>query len=216
MFVTDSFENQIITAIKKTRNANRQPDAEQTFKIMTKESVLNLTLDDVQQNLQEMQSRSKLRNTPYQGLDSYYIVQSDTGDAITSSDDILRSSCDETNIDSDIGFNVSVGTPAMVRNKTTDSLSNLSQNNHTQLVDIKAYFMSEIEGLKKEIKSLKQQVNCKDKLVAENNSEILLKSQISFLQEQNSFIKTELQQKQIVIEKLLDLQKNRFQNNCFE
>ena len=205
MFVTDSFENQIITAIKKTRNANRQPDAEQTFKIMTKESVLNLTLDDVQQNLHEMQSRSKLRNTPYQGLDSYYIVQSDTGDAITSSDDIVRSSCDETNIDSDIGFNVSVGTPAMVRNKTTDSLSNLSQNNHTQLVDIKAYFMSEIDGLKKEIKSLKQHVNCKGKLVAENNSEILLKSQISFLQEQNSFIKTELQQKQIVIEKLLDL-----------
>ena len=76
--------------------------------------------------------------------------------------------------------------------------------------------MIEIDGLKKEIKSLKQQVNCKDKLVAENDSEILLKSQISFLQEQNSFTKTELQQKQIVIEKLLDLQKNRFQNNCFE
>ena len=163
-----------------------------------------------------MQSTSKLRNTPYQGMDSYYIVQSDTGDAITSSDDILRTFCDETDIDCDIGFNVSVGTPTMVKNKTADSLSNLSQNNHTQLVDIKAYFMSEIEGLKKEIKSLKQQVNCKDKLVAENNSEILLRSQISFLQEQNSFIKTELQQKQIIIEKLLYLQKNRFQNNCFE
>ena len=115
-----------------------------------------------------------------------------------------------------IGFNVSQGTPTTVRNKIADSLSNLSQNNHTQLVDIKAYFVSEIDGLKKEIKSLKQQVNCKDNLVAKNNSEILLKSQISFLQEQNSFIKTELQQKQIVIEKLLDLQKNRFQNNCFE
>ena len=44
----------------------------------------------------------------------------------------------------------------------------------------------------------------------------MLKSRISFLQEQNSFNKTELQQKQIVIEKLLDLQKNRFQNNCYE
>ena len=122
-------------------------------------------------------------------MDSYYIVQSDTGDAITSSDDILRSSCDETDIDCDIGFNVSVETPAMVRNKTTDSLTNLSQNNHTQLVDIMAYFMSEIEGLKKEIKSLKQQVTCKDKLVVENNSEILLKSQISFLQEHFYFYK---------------------------
>ena len=105
-----------------------------------------------------------------------------------------------------IGFNVSQGTPTTIRTKIPDSLSNLSQNNHTQLVDIKAYFLSEIDGLKKEIKSLKQQVNCKDKLVGKNNSEILLKSQISVLQEQNSFIKTELQQKQIVIEKLLDLQ----------
>ena len=212
----DSFENQIISAVKKIRNAYRRPDAEKIFKTITKEPASNLTLDDVQQRLIEMQSTSKLRYTPHQGLDSYYIVQSDTGDAITSSDDILRTFCDETDIDCDIGFNVSVGTPTMVRNKTADSLSNLSQNNHTQLVDIKAYFMSEIDGLKKDIKSLKQQVNCKGKLVAENNSEILLKSQISFLQEQNSFIKTELQQKQIVIEKLLDLQKNRFQNNCFE
>ena len=55
----------------------------------------------------------------------------------------------------DIGLNVSVGTPTMVRNRTADSLSDLSQNNHIQLVDIKAYFMNEIEELRKEIKSPK-------------------------------------------------------------
>ena len=81
---------------------------------------------------------------------------------------------------------------------------------------MRSNILGEIDGLKKEVKSPKQQVNCKDKLVAENNSEILLKSQISFLQEQNSFIKTGLQQNQIVIEKLLQLKKNRLQNNCFE
>ena len=43
----------------------------------------------------------------------------------------------------------------MVRNRTADSLSDLSQNNHIQLVDIKAYFMNEIEELRKEIKSPK-------------------------------------------------------------
>ena len=177
----DSFENQIISAIKKIRNAYTRPDAEKIFKTITKESASNLTLDDVQQKLNEMQSTSKLRNTPYHGLD-YYIVQSDTGDAITSSNDTLRTFCDETDIDCDIGFHVSVETPTMVRNKTGDSLSNLSQNNHTQLVDIKAYFMSKIEDLKKEIKTLKQQVNCKAKLVAGNNSEILLKSQTLILQ----------------------------------
>ena len=216
LFVMDSFENQIITAIKKIRNANRRPDAEKIFKTITKESASNLTLDDVLQKLNEIQSSSTLRNAPYQGLDSYYIVQSDTDDANTSGKDILRSFCGETDIDCDIGLNVSVGTPTMFRNKTADYLSDASLNNHIQLVDIKVYFMNEIDELKKEIKSLKQQVNCRDKLVVENNSEILLKSQISFLQEQNSFIKTGLQQNQIVIEKLLQLKKNRLQNNCFE
>lgn len=80
----DSFENQIITAIKKIRNGKRRPDAEKIFEAITKESASNLTLNDVQQKLQEMQSGSKLRNAPYQGLDSYYIVQSDIGDAIKS------------------------------------------------------------------------------------------------------------------------------------
>ena len=101
LFVMDSFENQIITAIKKIRNANRRPDAEKIFKTITKESASNLTLDDVQQKLNEIQSTSQLRYTPYQGLDSYYIVQSDRGDEITSSDDILRTFFDETDIDCD-------------------------------------------------------------------------------------------------------------------
>ena len=91
----DSFENQIITAVKKIRNANRRPDAEKIFKTITKESASNLTLDDIRQKLNKMQSTSKLRNTPYQGLDSYYIVQSDKGDAITSNEDILRTFCNE-------------------------------------------------------------------------------------------------------------------------
>ena len=73
-----------------------------------------------------MQSSSTLRNAPYQGLDSYYIVQSDTDDANTSGKDILRSFCDETDIDCDIGLNVSVRTPTMVRNKTADYLSDVS------------------------------------------------------------------------------------------
>ena len=73
LFVMDSFENQIISAIKKIRNANRRPDAEKIFKTITKESASNVTLDDIQQKLHEMQSSFKLRNTPHQGLDSFYI-----------------------------------------------------------------------------------------------------------------------------------------------
>ena len=52
LFATDSSENQIITAIKKIRNANRRPDAEKIFKTITKDSASNVTLDDIQQKLQ--------------------------------------------------------------------------------------------------------------------------------------------------------------------
>ena len=90
--------------------------------------------------LQDMQSGSKLINTPYRSLESSYLVERDTGDAITSSDDILGTFCHETDID----FNVLVGTTIIVRNKTADSPSDLSQNNPIQLVDIKGYFMKKI------------------------------------------------------------------------
>ena len=73
---------------------------------------------------------SKLRNTSCQGFDSYYIAQSGTGDANTSSEDILRSFWDKTDVDCDIGLNVSVGTLTMVSNKTADYLSDLPQDNH--------------------------------------------------------------------------------------
>ena len=56
LFVMYSFGNQIISTVKKIRNANRQPDAEKIFKTITKESALNLALDDVQQKLREIQN----------------------------------------------------------------------------------------------------------------------------------------------------------------
>ena len=40
------------------------------------------------------------------------------------------------------------------------------------------------------------------------------KSEISLLKDQNSFLKSELQQKQIIVEKLLDLQKDQSKINC--
>ena len=126
----DSFESQIITAIKKIRNSNKQPEAEKILKAITKDSGSKLTLDGIQQKLHNMQSSSNLRNIPYQDLDSFNIVQSDRGDVIASSDDILGTFCDKADIDSDIDLVVSVRTSAIVRNKTADSSNDLSQNNY--------------------------------------------------------------------------------------
>ena len=90
-------------------------------------------------------------------MDLYYIVKSDTGDAIASSDDILETFCDQTDIDSDINTNVSVKNFTIVRNETAGSSNDLSQNDRMQLVGIKTYFMSKIfQELKKEINGLKQ------------------------------------------------------------
>ena len=62
--------------------------------------------------LHKMQPRSKLRNTPYRSLEWQYLVQSDTDEAITSSD-ILGKFCDETDVHSDIDLNFLVGTPTI-------------------------------------------------------------------------------------------------------
>ena len=118
LFVMDSFKSQIITAVKKIRNSNRRLDAETIYKAITKDFSSNLILDGMQQKLRKMQLRFKLENKPYQSLDFYNIVQSDTGDIITSSSDILGTFCDKTDTDSDIDLIVLVRTPTIVRNKT--------------------------------------------------------------------------------------------------
>ena len=55
-FTIDSFENQIITAIKKIRNDNRQSEAEKkSLKTIIKKSASYIMFDDVQQKLPVMQ-----------------------------------------------------------------------------------------------------------------------------------------------------------------
>ena len=69
-----------------------------------------------------------------------------------------------------------------------------------QLVAIKAYFMNEIYELKREISQLKVQEKTGKCDSSESTLTVILKSQIRILQEQNSFIKSDLPQKQIIIE----------------
>ena len=74
--------------------------------------------------------------------------------------------------------------------------------------------MNEIYELKREISQLKVQEkngNCDS---SKSALTYIFKSQICILQQQNSFMKSELHQKQIIIEKLLDINKNQIKNNC--
>ena len=105
-------------------------------------------------------------------------------------------------------------TPSLNDLKNSDKTKNMSYDVDIQLVAIKAYFMSEIYELKHEISQLEGQKKTGKCDGSESTLRDILKSQICILQEQNSFIKSELQQKQIIIEKLLDINKNQIKNNC--
>ena len=70
----DSFSTQILAAIKKIRTQKGRPDSDKIFKEIVKESATNFTLEDIQQALQYMVSNGKVINIPHKGLDSCYVV----------------------------------------------------------------------------------------------------------------------------------------------
>ena len=188
----DNFENQIIHAIKKIRYLRKRPDVDRIFRTITKDAATNISLADVQQKIDQMISSSQLQNKPFQGMDSYYVFS----DSIPENNSICNTVLEllEQKLDTTplIKENNSVETPSLNDFKISDSTKNMSFDVDVQLVAIKAYYMNEIYELKREISQLKVQ----EKTGKCDSSELtltdILKSQIRILQEQNSFIKSEL------------------------
>ena len=78
------------------------------------------------------------------------------------------------------------------------------------MVAMKVYFMNEVFELKNEIARLKEALlNVGNSFSEENLDTENLKYQISLLQRENTFIKTELNNKQHIIEKLLNINSNQ-------
>ena len=75
-------------------------------------------------------------------------------------------------------------------------------NFNTQTAAIKAYFMNKIYELKSEVARLKQRVKDQDNGMPDE-------AKLSLLEYENSFLKEELRNEQLVIEKLLDLKTNK-------
>ena len=83
-----------------------------------------------------------------------------------------------------------------------------------QLVAMKAFFTNEIFKLKNEITRFKEaSLNVGSSFSEENLNTENLKHQISFLQRENTFIKTEFNNKQHIIEKLLNINRNQSKVN---
>ena len=210
----DNFENQIIHAIKKIRDFRQRPDADRIFRTITKDAATNISLADVQQKIDQMISSSQLQNKPFQGMDSYYVLS----DSIQENNSICNTVLEllEQKLDTTppIKENNSVETPSLNDLKNSDNTKNMSYDVDVQLVAIKAYFMNEIYELKREISQLKVQEKTGKCDSSESTLTDILKSRIRILHEQNSFIRSELHQKQIIIEKLSDINKNRIKSNC--
>ena len=211
----DNFENQIIHAIKKIRDLRQRPDVDRIFRTITKDAATNISLADVQQKIDQMISSSQLQNKPFQGMDSYYVLSDRLQENNSICNTVLELLEQKLDTTPPIKESNSVETPSLNDLKISDNTKNMSYDTDVQLVAIKeAYFMNEIYELKREISQLKVQEKTGKCESSESTLTDILKSQIRILQEQNSLIKSELHQKHIIIEKLLDINKNRIKNNC--
>ena len=75
-------------------------------------------------------------------------------------------------------------------------------NFNAQIVVIKAYFMNEVYKLKSEVGRLKQKIKDQDNDMSD-------KAKLSLSEYENSFLKEELRNKQLIVEKLLDLNSDK-------
>ena len=202
----DIDEKQIADTINKIRDKSKRPDADTIYKYIISHNASNITKLDVENTIKSMVTKNMIENRPTnKGLDSFFVV--------TNPSDIEDRICDksEENVNQftppkDDTKNMSVETPKHKNIETPALYENHVQDITARLVANKAFFMNEIYELKKEIICLKTKVsdwensnlNLDDKNIIKN-----LELQISFLQQENSFIKIELQQKQQTIESLL-------------
>ena len=144
----NQLSTQIVTADKKIKTQKGRPDSDKIFKEIVKESATNITLKDIQQALQHMIGDGKLINIPHKGLDSYYVV--DTQSVVDTCCEKIDFQKNPTPIvtDSLPSLNISVETPKIDNSKYKSSSRDSSQVSFEQIVAMKAYFTSKIHKLK--------------------------------------------------------------------
>ena len=106
----------------------------------------------------------------------------------------------------DVTVNISVERPKIENLKIAALARDLEQDLKAQIVVMKANFMNEIYELRSEIVGLEKQIwiDLVTKIMFKMNT---------LLQQENQYVKHELQQKQLVIEKILDMKENSLRNH---
>ena len=142
-----------------------------------------------------------------QGLASFFIAYCQLEPEIEISDITSTSRCMQKSTPNETVC--MSGESPKLSNTKTPSLGGCNIENFTASVAaIKAFFTNKIYELRQEIQSLKQKVYCgKNFSSNRNKNDIIVNLELQFspLQQENNFLKTELNQKQKTIDKLLDL-----------
>ena len=177
-------------------------------------------MEIVEESIRLLTAKSKVVNrTTKQGLNSFFITDFQLEPEIKNSD-ITNSPSHLRKGTPNKTVGMSGETPKL-GNAKTPSLGGCNIEDFTaRVVALKAFFISEIYELKQEIESLKQKVCCGENFCINKNKNNVfenLKLQFSLLQQEDNFLKTEINQKQKTIDKLLDLKwlqsKNQYKVN---
>ena len=204
----DILEKYILDSISIIREKSKRSDAESIFKHLSSTGATNITMEVVEDSIRLLIVKSKIVNRKTkQGLDSFLIADCQLEPEIEIFDITNTPSCLQKGTPNET-VGISVETPKL-RNTKTPSLggSNI-EDFTTRVVAIKAFFMNEIYELKQEIESLKQKVCCVGNFSGSKNKNNIfenLELELSLLQQENNFLKTEINQKQKTIDKLLVL-----------
>ena len=142
-----------------------------------------------------------------QGLDSFFIADCQLEPEIEISNMANTPNCLQKSTSNEtVGMS---GEIPKLRNTKTPSVDECNIKDFTaRVVEIKVFFMNEIYELKQEIESLKQKVCCAENFSSNKNkynANEHLELRFSLLQQENNFLKIEINQKQKAIDKRLDL-----------
>ena len=156
------FESQIFQAIKDIRQENRRPDVNAIYKNITRANATNITVEDVQQQVDLLIASANLKNTPTsQGLDSFYIIGNITTVQVDLTIECLQEDSMES-IDVRITEQLSSQNLSPTVTDTNRQVKRRYDNFNAQMVAIKANFMNETYELKNEVNRLRLRIKYQD------------------------------------------------------
>ena len=205
----DIVEQHIVDTIVAIRRASQRPDAESLFKFISTSNASNFTISDTVDALDKLKKKSKIENKQTKkALDSFFLA----GDQ-SYIDNSCNQHTDQSEPSKDQRKNIAVDILVETA-KTKDAKTPIKPHKidgfTAQLVAMKAFFMNEVFQLENKIARLKEaSLNVANSFSEENLVTENSKYQISLLQRENTFIKTELNNKQHIIEKLLNSNSNQ-------